>query len=232
MSVKLLTFDLDDTLWPCMDTILKTEEALHLWFSVHHPEISSRYSMEELREKRIELAKNNQHLAHDFTAIRKKSFTELSRELQYTPEKEAQFIQDAFELYFSERNKVNLYQDVLPTLEKLKDSYRLAAVTNGNADVFLIGLGHLFEFSWSAADAGQQKPHPLVFESMLEKYQLDSKEVLHIGDDPVNDIQGAHNAGIRSVWLNRNDSAWPEELTPPFIEIDQLNQLPDVLMGL
>ncbi len=232
MPVKLLTFDLDDTLWPCMDTILKTERALHQWFSEYHPAISSRYSMEGLRKKRIAVAKEHQHLAHDFSAIRKKSFTELSRELRYSAEQEQQFIQDAFELYFKQRNKVTLYQDVIPALEVLKQSYRLAAVTNGNADVFLIGLGHLFEFSWSAADAGQQKPHPIVFESMLEKYQLERDEVIHIGDDPVNDIQGAHNAGIRAIWLNRNGSVWPETLTSAFIEIDQLNQLPAILMAL
>lgn len=232
MPVKLLTFDLDDTLWPCMETMIKTEETLHQWFSDHHPEISSRYSMEDLRQKRIALAKKHRHLAHDFTAIRKKSFAELSRELQYSYAREEKFIQDAFELYFNERNRVNLYQDVIPTLEILRHSYHLAAVSNGNADIYLIGLGHLFEFSWSAADAGEQKPHPIVFESMLEKHRLNSNEVIHIGDDPINDIQGAHNAGIRAVWLNRNHSVWPETLTPAFIEIDQLNQLPAALLTL
>jgi putative hydrolase of the HAD superfamily len=232
MSVKLLTFDLDDTLWPCMETMLKTEDTLHQWFNEYHPEISSRYSMDELRHKRIALARKHKNLAHDFTAIRKKSFAELSRELQYSYAREEQFIQDAFDLYFIERNRVNLYQDVIPTLEILKQTYRLAAVSNGNADIYLIGLGHLFEFSWSAADAGQQKPHPIVFESMLEKYQLHSDEVIHIGDDPINDIQGAYNAGIRSVWLNRNHSTWPAEITRAFIEIDQLNQLPAAIMTL
>jgi len=229
MAIKLLTFDLDDTLWPCMITILQTEERLHQWFSDHHPGIPLRYSIKQLRDKRLQLAQDHQHIAHNITALRKKSFSQLSREIGYSPQQEQQFIQDAFDFYIIERNKVSLYDDVIPTLEKLKTDYRLGAVTNGNADIYRIGLGHLFEFSWSAADAGQQKPHPIVFDSLLDKQKLKPSELIHIGDDPINDIKGAQQSGIRAIWLNRNNSPWPKTLNPPFIEIDQLNQLPAIL---
>lgn len=229
MTIKLLTFDLDDTLWPNMATIQRTEESLYQWFAQHHPEITQQYSINELRQKRLKLAEQHQHIAHDLTALRKKSFRELSRELGYNPEQEQQFIQDAFELYARERNKVSLYDDVIPTLQTLKPRYRLGAVSNGNADIYRIGLGQLFDFSWSAADAGQQKPHPIVFNTLLEREQLTTDEIVHIGDDPVTDIVGAQQSGIRAVWLNRNHLPWPEALNSPFLEIDQLNQLPALL---
>ncbi len=232
MTIKLLTFDLDDTLWPCMITILHTEERLHKWFADHHPEIPNQYSIKQLRQKRLRLAQEHQHIAHDLTALRKKSFAQLSQELGYSPEQEQQFIQQAFNFYFIERNRVSLYDDVIPTLERLKNSYRLGAVSNGNADIYQIGLGHLFDFSWSAADAGQQKPHPIVFNSLLDKQNLKPEEVIHIGDDPITDIQGAEQSGIKAIWLNRNNSPWPEKLNPPFIEIDQLNQLPHIIKTL
>lgn len=235
MTIKLLTFDLDDTLWPTMPTIQRMEESLYQWFSQHHPEISQQYSLTELRNKRMALAKKHQHIAHNLSALRKKSFRELSRELGYNPEQEQQFINDAFELYTRERNKVSLYDDVLPTLETLKSKYRLGAVTNGNADIYRIGLGHLFDFSWSAADAGQQKPHPMVFTSLLKREQLSPDEIIHIGDDPVTDIIGAQQSRIRAIWLNRSHAPWPEKLkslkslNSLFLEIDQLNQLPALL---
>ncbi len=229
MTIKLLTFDLDDTLWPNMATIQRTEESLYQWFEQRHPEITQQYSINDLREKRLKLAEQHQHIAHDLTALRKKSFSELSRELGYNPEQEQQFIQDAFELYARERNKVSLYDDVIPTLQILKPRYRLGAVSNGNADIYRIGLGQLFDFSWSAADAGQQKPHPIVFNTLLEREQLTADEIIHIGDDPVTDIVGAQQSGIRAVWLNRNHLPWPEALNSPFLEIDQLNQLPVLL---
>ncbi len=232
MAIKLLTFDLDDTLWPNRLTIERTEENLYQWFAQHHPEISQKYSVTDLRKKRLLLAKNHPHIAHDLTRLRKKSFTELSRELGYHPHQEQQFINEAFELYIRERNKVNLYNDVLPTLEKLKARYRLGAVSNGNADIYRIGLGHLLDFSWSAAEAGQQKPHPLVFESLLEREQLTTDEIIHIGDDPVTDIIGAQQSGIQGIWLNRHHIPWPENVPPlnsALLEIDQLNQLPALL---
>ncbi len=229
MTIKLLTFDLDDTLWPNMATIQRTEENLYQWFAQRHPEITQQYSLNDLRRKRLKLAEQHWHIAHDLTALRKKSFSELSRELGYSPEQEQQFIQDAFELYARERNKVSLYNDVIPTLKMLKPRYRLGTVSNGNADIYRIGLGQLFDFSWSAADAGQQKPHPIVFNSLLEREQLNADEIIHIGDDPITDIVGAQQSGIRAVWLNRNHLPWPEALNSPFLEIDQLNQLPALL---
>ncbi len=229
MTIKLLTFDLDDTLWPNMATIQRTEESLYQWFEQRHPEITQQYSINDLREKRLKLAEQHQHIANDLTALRKKSFSELSRELGYNPEQEQQFIQDAFELYARERNKVSLYNDVIPTLQILKPRFRLGTVSNGNADIYRIGLGQLFDFSWSAADAGQQKPHPIVFNTLLEREQLTTDEIIHIGDDPVTDIMGAQQSGIRAVWLNRNHLPWPEALNSPFLEIDQLNQLPALL---
>ena len=81
MPIKLLTFDLDDTLWPCMTTILRTEEKLHQWFSDNHPDIPRQYSIAQLRDKRKQLAKEHQHIAHDLTALRKKSFALLSQEI-------------------------------------------------------------------------------------------------------------------------------------------------------
>ncbi len=229
MAIKLLTFDLDDTLWPCMLTIMRTEEQLYQWFKQHHPLITQRYSTQQLRHKRQQLAKKHLSIAHNLTLLRKKSFLELAVEMNYSAEQEKQFIQEAFELYTLERNKVSLYEDVLPTLEILHKHYSLAAVTNGNADIYRIGLGHLFSFSWSAADAGRAKPHPRVFHSLMHKHQLKAAEIIHIGDDPVCDIQGAQQSGIRAIWLNRRQINWPEQLNSPLIEISQLNQLPAVL---
>ncbi len=232
MAITLLTFDLDDTLWPCMQTIMRTEASLYQWFHQYHPYISQQYSIQQLYDKRQQLKQSHPHIAHDFTALRKKSWLDLAIEMNYPPEKEQQFIQEALNLYTQERNQVDLYEDVIPTLKSLKKNYQIGAVSNGNADIIRIGLGHLFDFSWSACDAGQQKPHPIVFHSLMKKYQKQADEIIHIGDDPENDIKGAQQLGIRAIWLNRNKSTWPKSLNSPFIEINQLNQLPAILSRL
>jgi putative hydrolase of the HAD superfamily len=46
-----------------------------------------------------------------------------------------------------------------------------------------------------------------------------------VGDTPETDIQGAHRAGLRAVWLNRDHRDWPANLAPPEAVIDELGQL-------
>jgi len=212
-----------------MPTILRMESELHQWFSEYHPYISQHYSITQLRNKRHQLSQKFPHLAHNLTLIREKSWSELAQEMKYESQQKDNFITNAREIYIRERNRVSLYTDVLPTLQALKKHYQLAAVTNGNADIRKIGLTHLLDFCWSAADAGQSKPHPIVFESLMQKYQFNCSEIVHIGDDPITDICGAQTLGIRAIWLNRTGQSWPDTLNPPFAEIDQLNQLPALI---
>ena len=50
--IKVLSFDLDDTLWPCYPTIKRAEKKLYQWLSENQPVITHQYSAEQLREKR------------------------------------------------------------------------------------------------------------------------------------------------------------------------------------
>ncbi|MFK5986407.1 MAG: HAD family hydrolase [Pseudomonadota bacterium] len=234
MSIKLLSFDLDDTLWPCWVTIAKAEEIVHTWFEKNHPSISNQYSKKQLWQKRDLLKQKNLHLAHDISAIRHLSLQQLAIELQLNEQQTKQFVEQAFNIYYTARNQVKLYDDVLPVLNHLKNSYKMIGVSNGNSDINKTdtGLDQLFEFSWSAAQAGKEKPHPKIFYDVMEKTGLQPHNILHIGDDPISDIQGATNAGICSVWLNRDKKSWPENIKPATYEIENLFQLKDILVQL
>ncbi len=236
MTIKLITFDLDDTLWPCMPTIARTEEKLHQWFSQFHPYVSNHYSIEQLRQQRQSISLQYPHIAHDLSAIRKQSFSQLAEEMHYSTLLSQHFVQAAFDYYFQQRNHVNLYDDVLPTLNILKKNYLIGAVSNGNADIHLVGLSDFFDFSWSAVDAGKQKPHPIVFESLLKSQHVVAHEVIHIGDDPKCDIYAAQQANIQAIWLNRDHKKWPNTINTTFntafIEIDQLIKLPSLIKTL
>jgi len=50
---KLICFDLDDTLWPCMPTIELAEQTLYNWLAKNKPEITQKYNIEQLRIKRV-----------------------------------------------------------------------------------------------------------------------------------------------------------------------------------
>ena len=68
-----------------------------------------------------------------------------------------------------------------------------------------------------------------MFEVALARLQVDPVRAVHVGDQPLYDIEGAHRAKLRSVWLNRDLSVWPEQYTRATAEIASLTELRNVL---
>lgn len=74
------------------------------------------------------------------------------------------------------------------------------------------GIGKYFERVWSSADFGRVKPSTELFNAaigeILNAYPNSTKEdMLFIGDTYETDIVGAHNAGLKTAWINRKNAA-------------------------
>lgn len=205
MPIRAITFDLDDTLWAIDPVIARAEEVLHAWFEVHWPELARRYPPPVLRALRDALAHRRPDLHHDFTALRRLSLEHAARDCGYDPA----LAKDAFEVLWKARNEVDLYPDVLPAFEALAGRYALAGLTNGNADVTLCGVGHALDFCVTARETGVPKPHPHIFAEAVRRLGVSAHEVLHVGDDPARDVEGARAAGLRTAWVNRAGTPWP-----------------------
>jgi putative hydrolase of the HAD superfamily len=226
--IKLLTFDLDDTLWPCKPTIIAAENRLYEWMQQRVPQITERHDNEALLHKRRDFMQRRPDLLHDMSKLRIESLKALSDEIGL----EYDWIEEAFEVFFLARQQVDLYSDVAPALDRLSTEYTLVAVTNGNADISLTGVDRWFNFSVSAADVGHQKPHPLVFQTAMAKAGVAPDETVHIGDDEQRDIFGASEAGIRTVWLNRSDRDWNHTECEADHHIRSLAELPEILRNM
>ena len=225
MSVKLLSFDLDDTLWPCVPTILAAEKKLYVWMQQNVSQITQQLNIEELRQRRFEFLNSHPEFSHDLSVLRIESFKALAEEFNL----DTDWVNPAFQVYFDARQEVTLFEDVGKTLDILHRHYRLVAVTNGNADVAKTGIGNWFEFTVTAAEVGYMKPHPAVFQALLSLSKCKVSEVLHIGDHQEHDVFAAKQAGIRSVWLNRNDSEWQRQDCQADYQISSLLELPELL---
>ena len=142
-TINVLSFDLDDTLWPCSPTILNAEKILYQWMSDHVPDITQRYDILQLRERRSALLSARPELSHDLTALRLLSFEHLAKEFDLSSD----WAVPAFEIFLEARQDVNLFDDVKPALDKLSKTYRLASITNGNADTVKTGVDHWFDVS-------------------------------------------------------------------------------------
>ena len=66
-------------------------------------------------------------------------------------------------------------------------------------------LGYEDFFLITSEEVGVEKPDPTIFRYALDKFNLNAKEVIMIGDNIIKDIEGASKLGIRSYLVNLND---------------------------
>lgn len=215
MSVRAVAFDLDNTLWHVEPVIARAEERWLSWLREHCPRIPERLSLEDLRAARQRLAAREPHRAHDFTYLRIASLAELARECGY----DEAIAERAFEVFFAARNEIDLFADVRPGLGRLRARYELATLSNGNADLELIGLADCFTVSLNARGVGAAKPDPRCFEALASSLNVEPGEILYVGDDPFLDVEAARTAGLRTAWMNRTGQSWPEPLTPADLDV-------------
>jgi putative hydrolase of the HAD superfamily len=221
IAARVLSFDLDDTLWPIEPVIIAAEAALWTWLKTEHSEAMREHSIETLRAGRARVALQFPERAHDLTFLRHRAIMEL-----FGKHSQARAHADAaFEVFYRERNRVTLYPDVAESLQRLRGRYRLFALSNGNADLRRCGLEHLFEGHVTAISAGAAKPDARIFSELLRTAGVPAAEVMHIGDDPRSDVSGAARAGLQAVWLNRDARDWPQDLEPPARTILTLAEL-------
>ena len=210
MPITCITFDLDDTLWDVGPVMERAEREFFEWIARHLPRVANRHDPDTLLEHRREVYQRFPELGHDFTSLRKRWLGHLIEEFGY----DQALVDPAFRVFWELRNTVELFDEVPGALEGLKGRFVLGAITNGNADVDHIGIGHFFDFVVTAADAGAAKPRPEIFEAGLQAAEMAPHEVLHVGDDPTNDVLGAAAVGMRTVWVNPDLSPWPGGQVP------------------
>jgi putative hydrolase of the HAD superfamily len=223
--VRAVFFDLDNTLWDVHPVIVRAEHAMYDFLHARYPAVTARHDLDSMRALRVQVARDNPDKRHDFTWLRLESLRRHARDAGYADA----MAEQAFEVFFRTRNEVVLYDDVRSTLEILVRDYRLFAISNGNADLAVIGLAQYFEASLTAREAGMLKPDPRIFEILLGRAGLRAGETAHVGDDAEADVEGARRAGVLPIWLNREGVAWPLCSPAPRLVVAGLDELPDRL---
>lgn len=224
-TVMALSLDLDDTLWPIWPIIERAEQCLQDFLLANAPKTAAQFPLPAMRHLREQVAQAHPELAHDFTAQRKIS---LQHAFRLSGESDA-LVEPAFEAFFAARNQVSLYEDCLPALTQLASMLPIIALTNGNADLQRTGIGHFFVGCISAKTVGSAKPDVPIFMATSQALGIAPENILHVGDDPWLDVQGAHNAGFQSAWINRTHAQWPSDILPAQHTITTLSELTHLL---
>ena len=225
-TYSVITFDLDNTLWPVEPSIIHAENELYNWLKIHYPKLTNQFSKEDIQVFREPILEQYKDMLHDLTFVRTALLIKLAESVGY-PESMAS---EAMIVYRKARNVVSFYPDTMPAIEELEKHFTLAAITNGNAEIEKMDIGQFFKKSFYSADIGVAKPHPAIFKSAIDYLGVESREIIHIGDDPINDVIGAHKAGMDTIWLNRNDEVWPKGLSEPTYTVNNLSEVTDLLV--
>ncbi len=227
MSIRLVTFDLDDTLWDNRPVIEGAEQAMRDWLNRHAPALAE-VPVEHLWDIRARLLAERPELRHRLSELRRRTLFSALSEVGYGQEKARELAEGAFQTMLEARHRITFFSDTVPTLEWLAGRYRLAVITNGNADVGRLGLADYFAFALCAEELGVGKPDPHPFQEALRRADVSPEQAVHVGDHPGDDILGAQQAGLRAVWFNPQNRAWEADHRAD-AEIRSLAELPELL---
>ncbi|CAM4446745.1 5-amino-6-(5-phospho-D-ribitylamino)uracil phosphatase YigB [Vibrio agarivorans] len=205
-GIEAMTFDLDDTLYDNRPIIRRVEQQMALWLYEQHP-ISKTKPLSWWHQIKVLVATNEPELKHDVTRWRYRQIEVGLSALGYDDPKAQLAATQAIEEVLRLRSDFTVPQETHRVMTKLAQRMPLVAITNGNVDVDRIGLGQYFQGVYKAGPDGLSKPDSDLFNQALSFLNLPADKVLHVGDHLRSDVRGAYLAGMKSCWINDQDSS-------------------------
>ena len=223
--IRVVTFDLDNTLWDVNSVIGNAERTLRAWFSEKVPEVHQTFDGDGLAALRNRIVEENPAIVHNLSELRRTMFARSIEQSGYAARSAQRLADEALTVFLDARHDVTYFDGALEVLAELASRYLLGALSNGNADVFRLGLGDFFSFDYSAAKVGAGKPAPDMFHAALEHAGAEPQQMVHVGDHPEDDIRAAANLGIHTVWVNLTGECYPED-APETVQVTDLREVP------
>mgnify|MGYP000269861019 FL=1 len=211
MPIKAITFDLDDTLWPLKPTLMHAEHETYEWLKINAESLTKQFSLAAMSEFRFKLFKEDIRFKNQISQVRKETIKAFALRSDYSETAAIELAEQAFNVHYQLRQKVNCYEGVEELLSILSQNHLLGTISNGNADVKQTCIGHHFSFALSAEHINSSKPDALIFDTALTRIQdlldqrLDPSEVVHVGDDFLCDVVGAKRAQFKAIWLDGHE---------------------------
>jgi putative hydrolase of the HAD superfamily len=202
--VKVLSFDLDDTLYDNHPIIISAIKAQQDYLA----------SIDKWQAQpgdywltcRSEYARLFPEVIDDVTVWRQKALRWGFEQLGI--ENSDHHAVQAYQAFAKARSNITVDQDVIDLLTQLRTKYKVIAITNGNVDVSQFNLKDSFDLVLQAGPNGKAKPQPDMFITAADTLGVALSEILHIGDSLDSDVQGANLAGCKSVWLENSFSKY------------------------
>jgi len=204
MPIRLILFDLDDTLCDHARSFrLRVERAV------------AALPAERLRvPPAVVVERALAHPSHTWEGVQEA--------LVQAGVTERALLEQALAVYTSDRYfGLELFPDSVPAVRALQRRVLTGLVTNGpsgiqRAKLERLGIERLFPIVVISEEVGVAKPEAAIFAHALARAGVRPEEALFVGDNPVNDVEGAVRAGLVSVWCNRAGQRWNGGVMPAF----------------
>ncbi len=225
-SIKTVSFDGDGTLWDFQKVMRHSLGWVLDELKQADPDAASMLSIDKMIEIRNRVAEELKGKTTNLEAIRLEAFRQTLIDIGKPDDTLASHLN---EVYLKHRfEDIKLYEDVLPVLHEFRRKYTIGLLSNGNSYPERCGLEGIFQFIVFSQDYEVEKPDPEIYRISLKKAGCSKGELLNVGDSLENDVIGAKNAGIKSIWLNRNQNKINPETVIEY-EIQSLMELLDIL---
>eukprot|EP01064_Diplonema_japonicum_P031169 TRINITY_DN5499_c0_g1_i1.p1 TRINITY_DN5499_c0_g1~~TRINITY_DN5499_c0_g1_i1.p1 ORF type:complete len:248 (+),score=53.61 TRINITY_DN5499_c0_g1_i1:80-823(+) len=232
-TVHAVCFDLDDTLWDIMPAIQRAEEVVAKWIADRLGESVAQVFTNEERYKSMRTEVHNEHTellkACRLKEVRRAIIKEGLTRGGYTKDDLEPIVDEALGHYLRMRSTLDLFPSCIEMLDELSERYTLGAITNGNADLDLVGIQKYFSCHVAAFHPGMKpKPHFDMFHEASNVLDTPLHSIIMVGDSIANDIEPALALGMRAVYV---DVKSPNTVTPPLgvPSVSHLRDLPGVI---
>jgi putative hydrolase of the HAD superfamily len=151
--------------------------------------------------------------------------------LGYKVEVEDERLKSALDVFFEDYiGSLELRPYAEKLLKRIHETCKLGLVSNFTCAQVVhesmerLGITHYFNSIIVSQECGWRKPHRKIFTDSLEQLQVKAAEAVFIGDNPFEDIKGAVDAGMKTVFVcsqfySKNDLKASAQ-KPDFVALD------------
>lgn len=202
-NIQAVTFDVGGTLidpWPSPGQVYAEVAGRHGWKELD-PVALDRQFAQAWKSKR-----NFDYSRPAWVELVAKTFSEWIE-----PGGPMPFFDELYER-FAEPDVWRIHEDVLPAIETLIErGFELGVISNWDERLRpllkRLRLDRYFRVVIISQEIGFHKPSPVIFHEAVRKFTCPAASVLHIGDGDAEDFEGARQAGLLSLLLDRKDAA-------------------------
>ncbi|MCE4970542.1 HAD family hydrolase [Staphylococcus chromogenes] len=218
--IKAIIFDLEGTL---LDRKKSRDKFIEEQYERFHDYLV-RVQASDYRKKFIELDDDEDHDKPDL-------YKEIIKQFNIDRLSWKDLFHD-FEMHFY--RYVFPFYDTHYTLQKLTEAgYKIGVIANGKSNIkhyriYALGIEDYVNHLSTSETVGFRKPHPRIYEDILEKLNVAPSEVIYVGDDALNDVAPARAMGMVSIWYRHKEG--DVKLEPLASEMDfEISTLEELL---